>query len=71
MKNFVNIAFIFFCTIYGIIIQGQNLITNSEIILFLKDNTSLATLHYPKSVIRFYTENDFEYAWIQNNSNQP
>ncbi|SIQ76205.1 L,D-transpeptidase catalytic domain [Chryseobacterium sp. RU37D] len=70
MKKFINFAVLFFCTVYSSIVSGQNTKTNPEITLFLKDNACLSTLHFPKSVIRFYTRNDTEYAWV-NVANKP
>jgi len=64
MKTFMNFAIIFFCTVCSTILCGQNAKTNTEIAILLKDNVNLSTLHYPKSVIQFYTQNDSEYAWI-------
>ncbi|EJL70589.1 L,D-transpeptidase family protein [Chryseobacterium populi] len=64
MKTFMNFAIIFFCTVCSTIVFGQNVKTNTEIAILLKDNVNLSTLHYPKSVIQFYTKNESEYAWI-------
>ncbi|MCJ7935913.1 MAG: hypothetical protein MUW56_20365 [Chryseobacterium sp.] len=73
MKSFMHLMIILFCTVFSIIVHGQNSKTDTEIALFLKDNGNLSTLHYPKSVIRFYTQNNFEYAWVnvEQKSDQP
>lgn len=73
MKTFMNFAIIFFCTVCSTILCGQNAKTNTEIAILLKDNVNLSALHYPKSVIQFYTKNDSEYAWIHTaqKSDQP
>ncbi|UMQ41812.1 L,D-transpeptidase family protein [Chryseobacterium sp. Y16C] len=61
MKAFLTFTIIL-C--FAIITQGQDLKTSQGIISSLKDNVALSKLHYPQSVIRFYTRNNDEYAWI-------
>ncbi|MDQ0594972.1 murein L,D-transpeptidase YcbB/YkuD [Chryseobacterium ginsenosidimutans] len=61
MKAFLTFTIILCC---AIITPAQDLKMTNEIAFSLKDNVTLSKLHYPKSVIQFYTQNDSEYAWI-------
>ena len=69
MKAFLTFTIILCFTI---ITQAQDLKTTNEITSLLKDNGTLSKLHYPQSVIKFYTGNNSEYAWITpEKSDQP
>ncbi|MBW8362678.1 MAG: L,D-transpeptidase family protein [Kaistella sp.] len=63
MKTVLNFLFIFSSFI---LLQGQN----RDIMHFLSDSTNLRQqLHYPKSVSRFYSENEYTYAWANPSGN--
>jgi murein L,D-transpeptidase YcbB/YkuD len=62
MKAFLTFTIILCCTI---ITHAQDFKITNEIASSLKDSAVLSKLHYPQSVIRFYTKNDSEYAWIR------
>lgn len=61
MKALLNYISIFFCIL---MLKGQDLKTNTEITSLLNDKVTLEKLHYPKSVVRFYSQNQSDYAWI-------
>ncbi|AZA51801.1 L,D-transpeptidase family protein [Chryseobacterium sp. G0201] len=70
MKAFLTFTIILCC---AIITRAQDLKMTNEIASSLKDSVTLSKLHYPKSIIQFYTKNDYEYAWINDKqkSDQP
>ncbi|MNG86785.1 murein L,D-transpeptidase [compost metagenome] len=63
MKAFLNFTAIFF-SIITTAIYGQDLKVTNEITSFLKDSLNLSNLNYPKSVIRLYATNNYEYLWL-------
>ncbi|RKE56049.1 L,D-transpeptidase family protein [Sphingobacterium detergens] len=63
MKAFLNFIAIFL-SIITTAIYAQDLKVTNEISSFLKDSLNLSNLNYPKSVIRFYTTNNYEYLWL-------
>lgn len=63
MKAFLNFIAIFL-SIITTAIYAQDLNVTNEISSFLKDSLNLSNLNYPKSVIRFYTTNNYEYLWL-------
>lgn len=63
MKAFLNFIAIFL-SIITTAIYAQDLNVTNEISSFLKDSLNLSNLNYPKSVIRFYATNNYEYLWL-------
>ncbi|WP_286856890.1 MULTISPECIES: L,D-transpeptidase family protein [Sphingobacterium] len=62
MKALPYFVVIFFAILSNAI-YGQNVSIGIEITRALKDNTYLSGLNYPKSVVRFYTDNYSGYSW--------
>lgn len=58
MKTILLFILVFFCVFP---LKGQY----NGIAAFLKDSMTLRTLHYPQSVVRFYDQNQYEYAWMK------
>ncbi len=63
MKAFLNFIAIFL-SIITTAIYAQDLKVTNEVSSFLKDSLNLSNLNYPKSVIRFYATNNYEYLWL-------
>lgn len=61
MKALLTALVIVFCTIIS---KAQDVDKTTRIIELLKDKTNLSRLYFPKSVLRFYTKNNTEYAWF-------
>lgn len=59
MKAILSLGIVFFCMI---MLKGQDVRMNNEIIFLLNDKETLSKLHYPKSVLKFYNKNP-EYVW--------
>lgn len=52
--------------LFKVTVLSQDVKTNNQINLLLSENGNLAQLHYPQSLIRFYTGNNSDYAWFDN-----
>ncbi|ROH99800.1 L,D-transpeptidase family protein [Chryseobacterium daecheongense] len=59
MKAILSLGIVFLCMI---MLKGQDVKMNNEIIFLLNDKETLSKLHYPKSVLKFYNKNP-EYVW--------
>lgn len=68
MKVFLNFTMIFF-GIMQIAVHGQDKETANRITFLLKDSLNLANLNYPKSVIRCYAANSYNFLWLNDKQN--
>ena len=61
MKALLTVIVLVLCTIFS---KAQDIEKTTRVIELLKDKTNLSKLHFPKSVQRFYTKNNAQYAWF-------